>query len=302
MTRLPVLVALILVTHQAAQPRYRAGVEVVRVSVLVTDGNRPIAGLTAADFELRDSGVPQEIHSAALGDVPVSMSLVLDTSESVRGTTLSELKSAALAALDELAQTDRVSLATFDSRVRLQSDWASSSQEVRKAIERTQAGGGTSLYDATFAALSQPDTVSDNRQLMLLFSDGADTGSWLSFSAAIDRARRSEMVVYSVVLGNNSSAELLFRRSGIELLERPAPPSVYTPFMTELANITGGRSYVAESAGGLRRVFARIVGEFRTRYFITYTPRGVDRAGWHPIEVKLKAKKGRVSARRGYIR
>ena len=45
----------------------------------------------------------------------------------------------------------------------------------------------------------------------------------------------------------------------------------------------------------------RIVGEFRTRYFLTYTPRGVEKDGWHPIEVKLKNKKGKVTARRGYL-
>ena len=302
MIRLPVLVAVLLLTFQAAQTRYRAGVEVVRVSDLSTDRNRPIAGLTAADFELRDSGVLQEINSASLADVPISMSLVLDTSESVKGATLSELKSAALAAVSELAEVDRVSLTTFNSGVHLQNDWTSTQQEVRGAIDRADAGGGTSLYDAAFAGLVGADTISGNRQLMLLFSDGADTGSWLPSSAALDRARRSEMVVYPVVLGNQSSAELLFRRSGIELLERPAPPSVYTPFMTDLANITGGSNYVAESVGGLRRLFARIVGEFRTRYFITYTPRGVDRAGWHPIEVNLKTKRGKVSARRGYMR
>jgi len=42
--------------------------------------------------------------------------------------------------------------------------------------------------------------------------------------------------------------------------------------------------------------------EFRTRYLITYTPRGVDQAGWHPLEVKLKAKRGKVTARRGYMK
>jgi VWFA-related protein len=261
-----------------------------------------IAGLTAADFELRDSGVLQEINSASLADVPVSMSLVLDTSESVKGATLSELKSAAIAAVSELAEVDRVSLATFNSSVHLQNDWTSTQQEVRETIERADAGGGTSLYDAAFARLLGADTVSGNRQLMLLFSDGMDTGSWLPPSAAIDSARRSEMVVYSVVLGGHSSGDLLFRRSGIELLERPVAPSVRTPFLTDLADTTGGNSYVSESAGGLRRLFARIVGEFRTRYLLTYTPRAVDRAGWHPIEVKLKTKKGKVSARRGYMR
>jgi hypothetical protein len=73
------------------------------------------------------------------------------------------------------------------------------------------------------------------------------------------------------------------------------------PFLTDLSNTTGGASLVAP-ADGLQRMFARVVGEFRTRYLLTYAPRGVEANGWHPIEVKLKDRKGKVSARRGYLR
>ena len=52
----------------------------------------------------------------------------------------------------------------------------------------------------------------------------------------------------------------------------------------------------------LRETFVRIVTEFRSRYLLTYTPQGVDAGGWHPIEVRLKSKKGKVTARRGYMR
>jgi hypothetical protein len=86
------------------------------------------------------------------------------------------------------------------------------------------------------------------------------------------------------------------------LLDRQVPRSVQTPFVTELSRMTGGESFVAQSSGGLERLFARIVGEFRTRYLLTYTPRDVDKGGWHPIEVKLKHKRGKVTARRGYLR
>ena len=78
-------------------------------------------GLTAADFELKDSRVVQEIEAATLADVPVSMALVLDTSESVKGATLKQLKNAADAAIDELGVANRVSLLTFNSGVQLTS-------------------------------------------------------------------------------------------------------------------------------------------------------------------------------------
>ena len=85
MTRLVLTTCLVLAMAQATPPRFQSGVEVVRVNVLVMDGNRPVAGLTAADFELRDSTVVQQVESATLTDIPVSMLLVLDTSQSVQG-------------------------------------------------------------------------------------------------------------------------------------------------------------------------------------------------------------------------
>ena len=70
----------------AANPQrtFRVGVEGVRVDVLATDGGRPVAGLKASDFELRDSGVPQQIESVAVEDVPLRVLLALDVSGSVR--------------------------------------------------------------------------------------------------------------------------------------------------------------------------------------------------------------------------
>jgi VWFA-related protein len=296
-----VVAAVALAVSQDAPRPFRSGVEVVRVNVLVTNGNRPVAGLTADDFELRDRDVLQQVESVEMADIPVSMALVLDTSESVKGSTLEQLKNAATAAVDGLGPTDHAQLVTFNSGVQLRAGWTSSTQRIREAIRLSQAGGGTSLYDAVFAALIDDDAESGNRQLMLLFSDGHDTSSWLPPSAVLERARRSDAVVYSVVAGARSRSNLLFRRSGIELLEPRVPPSAVTPFLTELSNTTGGESLVA-SSDELQRVFARVVGEFRTRYLLRYTPRGVETTGWHPIDVKLKNKKGKVSARRGYLR
>jgi Ca-activated chloride channel family protein len=300
--RLPIVVAAVLfgLIQEAPRP-FRAGVEVVRVNVLVTDGNRPVAGLTAADFVLRDRNVLQQVESVEIADVPISMALVLDTSESVKGATLAQLKSAANAAIDGLGATDHAQLLTFNSAVHRRAEWTSSTPRIREALQLTQAGGGTSLYDAAFAALIDDDGASGNRQLILLFSDGNDTSSWLPPSAVLERAKRSDAVVYTVVAGARSRSSNLFRRSGVELLEPRVPPSKVTPFLTDLSNTTGGASLV-ESVDGLQRIFARVVGEFRTRYLLTYTPRGIEASGWHPIDVKLKHKKGNVSARRGYLR
>ena len=84
-------------------------------------------------------------------------------------------------------------------------------------------------------------------------------------------------------------------------------PNLTTPvllerFLPALAKETGGTYLDVEATSRLRDAFVRILREFRTRYVITYTPQGVDATGWHPLEVTLKGKRGKVTARRGYLR
>jgi len=296
-----IAVLIVVSIGQTPQPKYRTGVEIVRVDVLVTDGNTPVAGLTSDDFELKDRGVPQKIDAAAIVDVPVSMLLTLDTSSSVKGNTLARLKDAAHAAVAQLGGNDRAALIAFSTIVEMAVPWGNGAESIREGINRSEAGGGTSLYDAAFSALTMRDEVPGYRGLVVLFSDGADTTSWLPPDAVLQKARQTDAVVYTIRLGEEVH-RMLYRRSGVELIGRPTAPIAAEPFLGELADVTGGKTFVAESADRLRDVFAKVVTEFRTRYLLTYTPQGVDGDGWHPIEVKLKGKKGRITARRGYSR
>lgn len=290
----------------AQDSRFRSGVDAVRVDALVVDGRRPVAGLTAEDFELRDAGVLQAIDSVALADVPISVMVLLDVSTSVSGSTLDRLKEGVGAALAALEPRDRAALITFSSDLRLRADWSGDIASVNGALKTLQGAGGTSLLDGVFAGLTFGDPTLTVRRLLLVFSDGEDTSSWLPRGAVIDKARRTDSVVYSVTMrgspGSYRAGQPLLFRSGIELSSRDRVVWTESPFLDEIADATGGTAFTTKDPGELRGAFTRILTEFRTRYLITYTPQGVDRAGWHPIEVKLKTRKGKVTARRGYLR
>jgi VWFA-related protein len=285
---------------QSAQ--FRAGVEAVRVDVLVVDGGKPVAGLTADDFELRDNGVVQTIESVAVSDVPVSIMIALDTSESVAGHILQELKEGVRATAAVLRPVDRAALISFSNDVRLTMDWAGSPEGLPKALSQLRAGGGTALWDATFAALTFSDDTPAIRRLVLIFSDGDDTSSWLPRDSVLDKARRTDAVVYGVEIRDvfRRPIPALHNRSGIESFKNVLTED--SPFLEEVADISGGARFRTSDAAELRKAFSRILIEFRTRYLITYTAQGVDQAGWHPLEVKLKTKRGKVTARRGYMR
>lgn len=313
-------------TAAASAQIFRVATEAVRVDVLVTNGNRPIGGLTREDFELLDNGVPQAIENITIEEIPFSMLLVLDSSASMAGTAIRDLKAAAAAAVNAMGAGDRAAILTFSEVLRQPAPWRPKGAELTQAIDGVQASGATALFDATFAGLATRDPEPGRRSLLLLFSDGEDTSSWLPATAPIEKAARTETVIYSVFLGpgrgrtadmeRNGAAgraavtlpapdeavsrRLLFR-SGIRL-SPSAQLMQQSPFLKEIAERTGGDALVADSPGALRESFTRIVSDFRSRYLLTYVPKGVDTAGWHRLDVKLKNRAGKVRARRGYDR
>lgn len=290
----------------AQSQRFRSGADAVRVDALVLDGRRPVGGLTAADFELRDSGVPQQIDDIQIVEVPFSVLLALDTSGSMQ-VGLPRLKAAAHEAVEALKPDDRAAVMTFSETVSAPTPWSPSREPVRAAIDRLFANGSTNLADAAFAAILQRDPEPGRRNLVILFTDGSDTSSWLPDDAAFDLAARSDVVVYCVAIDKEGPRgrapeprRPLQYRSGIRLT-RKQPILRSDDFLYELAIRTGGES-LSTDLGDLQKTFRRIVDNFRSRYVLAYTPRGVPDTGWHPIDVQLKNQRYKVTARRGYQR
>lgn len=293
-------------TLAVAQERrpFRVNVDAVPVDVLATDRGLPLTGLGAADFELRDNGVIQRIDSVSIEDVPLNLMLALDTSQSVDGEPLAHLKEAAAAVADLLKPSDRLALLTFSDEIAVRVRWTSDGATFAQALDRTGAGGATALHDAAFTALSVRSDL-PGRALVILFSDGDDTISWLPGQIVIDAARRTDAVVYAVALGKPSegSGYRADLRSGLQLPIPNVPARLLqTGFLEDLAAETGGRLATAGAGAELKAMFQKIVREFRTRYLLTYAPQGVASSGWHQIEVRLKNRRGEVRARRGYLR
>jgi VWFA-related protein len=260
------------------QPVFSARTAAVAVDVLVTESGQPVRGLRASDFEIRDNGILQQVDLVTEGRLSVDVILAFDTSESVAGTRLGQLRSASGLLLDELKKGDRVALVTFSDTLRLPSTWTPDVGAVRASLGAVRAQGGTALVDGVYLALAVGET-SAGRGLAIVFSDGVDTSSWLSADAVLQAARRSGLVVYAV-----------------SAIDTGKPP----PFLRDLCAITGGRLIEEESTWNLSSTFLDVLEEFRQRYLVSFTPRGVPRDGWHRLDVRVKRPKAVVSARTGY--
>lgn len=263
----------------AQQPTFSQRVEAVRLDVLVADGGRPVAGLTARDFEVLDNGVPQRLDSVSVDTLPLNLILTLDRSASVVGEALARLRDASRLALQGLRAGDRAALLTFGDSLSLGSPLTDDYERVRRGlVAELAAGQGTALIDAAYATmwLSEGDP---GRTLAIVFSDGVDTASWLRPDRILDGARRADIVIYAVTTGDAG--------------ERA--------FITQLSETTGGRVFALDSAKGLGSAFAGILEEFRQRYIIGYTPERVTRGGWHKLEVRVRNRRVKVTARTGYL-
>ncbi len=285
------LLVLPLIAALAGQVTFRTGVTLVRVDVSVTRGSLPISGLTAANFEVRDNGKQQRIERLLVDEVPLSVLLVLDASESVAGQKLGHLQTAARAFLDGLHPGDHAGLLTFSHQLMLRQALTADIQAVRRAVDETAGAGSTALDDAVYAALRLRRPAAD-RGVAIVFSDGLDNMSWLTDQEVVGASRRSDLIVYGVTLSSDVPATLpgaqTWRIQRNELL-------------LNLAEHTGGRLFEVGSSGQLTDVFVRALQEIRARYVLTYYPQGVDQQGWHKLDVRLKGASGEIRARPGYF-
>ncbi len=262
---------------RAQSPTFSSRVEAVRLDILVTQDGRPLRGLAAADFEVFDNGVKQSVDLVSPEQLPLSVVLALDVSASVTGERLRHLTAAGRAVLDALKKDDQAALITFTESISLDADLTSDVATVQEALENIAPDGDTALTDGAYTGITVADG-SSGRGMVIVFSDGSDTASWLLEQSAIEAARRSEVVIYGIAAGARDRS-----------------------FLRELTSATGGRLFETESTRNLRAVFLAALEEFRQRYLLSYTPRGVTKGGWHKVEVKVKGRRASVKARPGYL-
>jgi VWFA-related protein len=265
------------ITGLAQTPSFSSKVESVRVDVLVMDRGRVVTGLRPGDFEVLDNGVPQKVDLASFEEIPLNVVLSLDVSGSLDVDRLAHLRSAGRTLLDGLKKTDQAALVTFSHFVFQPAPLSSDFALVRAGLERTLPSGQTSLVDATFTGMMIGES-DVGRSLLLIFSDGVDTTSWLGADAVLDTAKRCDVVVYGVEIGNRRSS-----------------------FLKDVSDTTGGRSIQVESTRDLSTTFGRILEEFRQRYLISYSPEGVTSSGWHSLQVRVNGRNLTVRARPGYL-
>lgn len=255
---------------------FSASVENVRVDVLVSDGRQPLLGLQSSDFTVTDNGVLQQVDFTTFEQTPLDVVLALDLSASVTGERLAELRAAARAAVEALKADDHVGLVTFNEAVWLRTPLIQDGRRVLSMLDQPAKAGYTALVDAGFSGLVTSESGT-GRALLIMFSDGLDTASFLPEATVLETAKRSDVVVYSVEVSGAARSK----------------------FLRDFSEFTGGRVLDVVSTRKLGETFVSILDEFRQRYLLSYTPHGVAKPGWHQLDVRVKNRRATVKARPG---
>lgn len=285
---------------QEPAPLFRASVAAVRVDAFAHTNRKPLTGLAASDFIVLDNGVEQQVD--AIGTTTNAHVIIgLDASGSVDGATLDRLRQGVRAVLSRLSSNDRLSLFTFANRMRLIRRSAPPDQDVESALSSLRGTGSTTLHDAVIfgAALSQANPLPS---IFLLFTDGQETASWTAASRTLEAVKATNVVIYTVGEGLPAAVT---SSPIVDYFTRPTwlgPEAGDTIEMLRvIADVSGGDFLRVGRGDSLARTFTDILAQYRQRYLLTYTPKGVDDTpGWHRLEVRLRNRSGSVTARQGY--
>jgi VWFA-related protein len=265
----------------------------VSLTVTVTDGaNRFVTDLDRPDFSVFEDGVRQEITFFNRRQQPIALSLLLDTSASMEQH-LPTLQTAAMNFVRRLKPNDLAQVIDFDSRVEIRQPFTSQQAGLEAAIQQTVAGGSTSLYNAVYIALRELRKVRAvteedlRRQALIVFSDGEDTSSLVSFEEVLDLAKRSETAIYTIALRGADNTSKGFREAEFVL--------------RSLARETGGQAFFPAKIEDLTGVYAQIADELASQYTIGYTSTNPKRDGaWRRLAVHVARPNITARTKNGY--
>ena len=272
-------------------PAFKSTSELVVLHVAVVDRRAGfVSGLPRDAFTVYEDGRPQPIKFFQNDDTPVTVGLLIDSSQSM-GTRRRGVIEAGMAFAASSRPDDEMFTINFNEHVwRGLPDgqlFTSDHDELHRALDRSTARGMTALYDAIDAGLKQLDLGGKDRKVLIVVSDGGDNASRTRFADVLDAALRRDVVIYAVGIYDGDDSD--------------AKPGV----LRELAAATGGEAFFPETFDKVQPALERIARDIRSSYTIGYVPPPDGPAGHkHTIRVTLHAPDSRklaVRARSAYI-
>jgi Ca-activated chloride channel family protein len=281
---------------QQVPPTFRTGVSRVAVAAIVRDRKgRPVADLTAEDFELVDSGRLRQIDEFRAETTNISLAMLMDDSGSM---VVGDKRKTATAMADHLIEwltpgVDRVALFAFHQYLEELQPLAPAPGKITDRLGRLRSYGKTKIYDAIAEAGGVLAAQGGPRRALVVLTDGADNASKFTPGEVSGIASAIDVPVYVIVVTSPLDQTGEDTPRGKELA------AMLEGRLGDLARWTGGDIFAATGPASMSLAARRIVEDLRHQYLITFEPSR--EPGWHPIDLRARDKGLVVRARSGYI-
>jgi VWFA-related protein len=280
------------------QPTFRATTALVRLEVNVADEHGPVRGLRDKDFVVTDSGSTQSVTVQEVADAPLDVVVVAQPLRSISLTSDQQalpIWTALSAFVGYLEDRDRVGVLAANApptRVRPLTFG-------KPELNRDQFYGGqySAVFDTITAALGE-FVPSDRRQVLVVFCNGTDFRSTVSFDAVAAQARRLGPAFVLVSAPIRIEQQLGARVAGTSMAaDVTVAGNVFPATLQLLARRTGGMT-IDIGKGDPGALVKDTIVWMRTRYVLSYEP--PVQKGWHPLTVRVNRRNATVVTRDGY--
>jgi Ca-activated chloride channel family protein len=282
-----IVAAIATVALGAQQPTFRSSGVVVPVFVTVTDGQqRLVTDLVESDFEVLDNDKLQKLTVFDNRYRPISIVVLLDTSLSMTGN-LKLLRAAAEQFIIRLFPQDEARIGAFHDRIELSAKFTSDRDSLISDLRNLDFGNSTRLYDALDFGLDALQEAAE-RRVILVLTDGDDSGSKKGANAILERARADEVMVYVIGLQSDFF-------NGVERIQTRPDRG-----LKRIAEETGGGYFVLDKTSELGSTFTRVAQELHSQYVLGFTPASLD-SKVHKLTTKVRRPGMTARARRSYV-
>jgi Ca-activated chloride channel family protein len=269
--------------------QFRSGVDLVSFTVVASDKQGLVEGLTRDDFTILEDGKPQTLQFFAEGDVsarmPLRLGLLFDVSGSM-GLDIEMSRSAAIKFMNAVEHAKDVTLVDFDTEVRLARYRQDDFPRLIERIRSKKPDGWTALYDAIAVYLNGM-AMEEGQKVLVIYSDGGDTRSRMSMTQIIDLLKWIDVTVYAIGFVEHQGSGRMEQRMKLE----------------QLANATGGQAYFPTSKEQVAEFYDKILAELNGRYTLGYISNSTAKPGFRKVEIKVTNPAYRnikIRARNGY--
>jgi VWFA-related protein len=321
--------------QEAAKQTIRVSVSEVALPVTVRDGRgEMVLSLEQKDFHVFDNGVEQKLDHFDVGGDPLSIVLLIETSNHVEPMLPAIQHVGAVFTEAVMGTTSEAAVLSFDSTVDTRLRFSTDPDDVQNAVKSLPVGSDdVLLYDGMARAIAMLEKrPAQRRKILVVVSEAQDSGSDAKLGEVLRSAQRANVMIYSIGL-STAMADLRAKpKQTITRLPPTAgagPPN--TPLeaagtdspgidMVELAiwlvktgknavgpnaldiasSATGGLHANVKRDSSIQKAMDEIGGELHAQYTMAYRPGGADLVGYHQIKVKVDGPALTVRTRPGY--